>query len=459
MSERTYEQFLIDKTQVGSLSGFEPTFLPDFLKPFQRALVEWSIRKGRAAILATCGLGKTPMQLVWAENVVRHTNKPVLVLTPLAVAQQTVREGQKFGIDVVRSMDGKIPSDTRIIVANYDRLRHFSPDDFAGVVCDESGAIKNFSGKRTVEVTEFLRTMAYRLLCTATPAPNDYDELGTSSEALGELGYQDMISKFFKKQTTKDYLGWGRTNYKLKGHADREFWRWVCSWARAVRRPSDLGFDDAEFLLPPLETCEHTVISRTKRPGFLFDLPAMGLDEEREERRRTIEERCEKVAELINGHDFAIAWCHLNPEGDLLEKIIPGAIQVSGSDPDEAKEEKLLAFQSGQARVLVSKPIIAGYGLNFQHCAHQTFFPSHSFEQYFQAVRRCWRFGQKRSVHIDMIASEGEAGVQANLQRKAEAAEAMFDNLVSLMNDHLQIRRSNPFKAQAELPTWLTALT
>lgn len=452
-----YTDFLRRKTQVGSLSGFEPLWLPEFLFPFQRELVAWAIRKGRAAVFADCGLGKTPMQLVWAENVIKHANKPVLVLTPLAVAQQTIREAAKFGVEAVRSVDGKFPAGARVVVANYDRLHYFSPGDFGGVVCDESGGIKNFSGKRTAAVTEFLRTVPFRLLCTATPAPNDYDELGTSSEALGEMGCQDMITKFFKKQTSKDHLGWGRTKYKLKGHADRDFWRWVCSWSRAVRRPSDLGpgFDDSTFALPALDPHEHVVVSRVKRPGYLFDLPAMGLDEEREERRRTVAERCETVAELVRDADFAVAWCHLNPEGDLLEKLIPGAVQVSGADSDEAKEEKLLAFQSGQARVLVSKPQIAGYGLNFQHCARQTFFPSHSFEQYFQAVRRCWRFGQTRPVRIDMVASEGEQGVLANLQRKAEAAEVMFDNLVSLMNDHLNIRRDNPYKTPTELPPWL----
>jgi hypothetical protein len=453
-----YHTFLSRKTQHAADSGFEPLWLPDFLKPFQRHLCDWSIRKGRAAMLASFGLGKTPMQLVWAENVVRHTNKPALVLVPLAVAQQTVREAAKFGIDCVRSPDGRFPAGARVVVTNYDRLHHFSPGDFGGAVCDEAGCLKNEDGKRRAEITEFFRTLPYRLLPTATPAPNDYDELGTLSEALGELGYQDMITRFFRKQTAKDYLGWGRTNYKLKGHADRDFWRWVCSWSRAVRRPSDLGphFDDAEFVLPPLETREHTVVARTKRPGFLIDLPAMGLDEEREERRRTLTERCEKVAELVSGTgEPAVCWAHLNPEGDLIEKLIPDAVQVSGSDRDEVKEERFLAFASGQIRVLVTKPILAAWGLNWQHCAHQTFFPSHSFEQYAQAVHRSLRYGQTRSVRVDMIASEGEQGVLGSIQRKMDAAEAMFDNLVELMNDHLQIRASNPFTREAELPPWL----
>ena len=453
-----YRRFIDSRTHYGSLSGFEPLWLPDFLYPFQRALCEWAIRKGRAAILASCGLGKTPQQLVWAENVVRRTNRPVLILTPLAVAQQTVREADKFGVEAIRSSDGKFPAGARVVVTNYDRLHYFSPDGFAGVVCDESGAIKNFSGKRTAEVTDFLRTIPYRLLCTATPAPNDFDELGTSSQALGEMGYQDMITKFFRKQTAKDYLGWGRTKYKLKGHADRDFWRWVCSWARAVRKPSDLGFDDGPFVLPPLETREHTVIARTRRPGFLIDLPAMSLQEQREEGRRTIEERCEKVAELVaDTREPAVVWTHLNDEGDLCERLIPGAVQVAGSDRDEVKEERLIAFAAGEIRVLVTKPVLAAWGLNWQHCSHQTFFPSHSFEQFFQAIRRSYRFGQTRSVVVDVIATEGEAGVLANLQRKAEAAEVMFANLVELMNDHLNIRRDDPFRTREELPAWLSS--
>lgn len=455
----SYHDFLARKSQVGSLSGFEPLWLPDFLKPFQSHLCDWNIRKGRSAMLASFGLGKTPMQLVWAENVVRHTNKPALILVPLAVAQQTVREAEKFGVDCVRSPDGKFPAGARVVITNYDRLHKFNPDDFGGGVCDEAGCLKNESGKRRAEITEFFRTLPYRLLPTATPAPNDHDELGTLSECLGEMGYQDMITRFFKKQTAKDYLGWGRTTYRLKGHADRDFWRWVCSWSRAVRKPSDLGpeFDDAEFILPPLETHEHTVVARTKRPGFLIDLPAMGLDEQREERRRTIDERCEKVAELVSDTGRpAVVWTHMNPEGDLCEKLIPDAVQVSGSDRDEVKEERYLAFASGQIRVLVTKPVLAAWGLNWQHCSHQTFFPSHSMEQYAQAVHRSLRYGQTRTVRVDMVASEGEQGVLENIQRKMDAQEVMFGALVGNMRDTLNIHRADPFVTPAALPEWLS---
>lgn len=396
------------------------------------------------------------MQLVWAENVVRHTNKPVLVLTPLAVSAQTVREAAKFGVDAVRSQDGMIPANAKIVVTNYDRLERFSPHDFAGAVCDESGCIKNMDAKRTSEIIEFFRTLPYRLLCTATAAPNDYDELGNSSEALGEMGYQDMLARFFRQTTKKDYLGWGRTKYVIRPHAERDFWRWVCSWARACRKPSDLGFDDGKFLLPQLITREHVIEAREKREGFLFDMPAFTLEEQREERRRTMPERCEKAASLVaDTGNPAIMWCQLNPEGDMLERLVSDAVQVSGSDSDEKKEERFEAFASGQIRVLVTKPVIAGWGLNWQHCAHETFFAAHSFEQYYQAVRRCWRFGQKANVTIDLITSEGEQGVMDNLNRKAEAADRMFAQLVDMMNDHLKIRRVNPFKQRSDLPTWL----
>ncbi len=456
---RDYQSFLASKAQASDGHGFDPIWVPDWLIDFQQSLTTWAIRKGRGGIFADCGLGKTPMAMVWAENVVRHTNKPVLILTPLAVSHQFVREGEKFSIDCKRCPDGKVIGGARVLVTNYERLHLFNPDDFAGTVCDESGGIKDFDGKRTAEVIEFMRTQRYRLLCTATAAPNDYDELGTSSEALGEMGYQDMVTKFFRKETSKDYLGWGRTKYKMRGHAEREFWRWVCSWARAVRKPSDLGFDDGKFILPELITREHEVKARTARAGHLFDMPAYTMQEQHEERRRTLPERCERAAELVNHDRPAIAWCHLNPEGDLLEKLINGCVQVSGADSDEAKEEKLLAFIAGEARVLISKPSVAGFGLNFQHCAHQTFFPSHSFEQWYQAIRRCWRFGQKNPVTVDVVTTEGGSGVLANLQRKSDAADRMFSQLVELMNDSIKIGRTAYGTKQEETIPWLSSIS
>lgn len=452
-----YTAFLERKTNTGADSGFAPVWMPDFLFGFQRAMTEWAIRKGRAAVFADCGLGKTAMGLTWAANVARKTGRQVLYLTPLAVASQTVREAEKFGIDAVQARDGLKPGP--VLVTNYERLRHFNPDDFAGVLCDESSILKSFAGQRRGEITAFMRKVPYRLLQTATAAPNDYIELGTSSEALGYMGHMDMLNRFFKNDLNNSAQGRMRgevIKWRLKGHAEGPFWRWVCSWARAIRRPSDLGFDDTGFQLPPLNEVEHLVEANTLADGMLFALPAQGLAEQREERRRTVNERCERVAELVNKTGQpALVWCHLNEEGDTLANLIPDAVQVAGSDSDDRKEDRLEAFAEGRARVLITKPKIGAWGLNFQHCNHVTFFPSHSFEQYYQAVRRCWRFGQKRAVKVDIVTTEGEKGVMRNLQRKADQADAMFSKLVAEMNNALAIERANLHTQPIKVPAWL----
>jgi hypothetical protein len=453
-----YSAFIEQKTNRGSDSGFDPVFMPGFLFDFQRSLVEWAVRKGRAAIFADCGLGKTPMGLTWAQNVALHTDKPVLYLTPLAVAGQTVREAEKFGIEALDAREGMRSG--RILVTNYERLHYFSPRDFGGVVCDESSILKSFAGQRRGEITAFMRQVPYRLLQTATAAPNDYIELGTSSEALGYMGHMDMLNRFFKNDLNNSAQGRMRgevIKWRLKGHAEGPFWRWVCSWARAIRRPSDLGFDDRAFILPPLNEVEHLIDTNSCAEGMLFALPAIGMKEQRDERRRTVLERCDAVAQLVNRTgEPALVWCHLNDEGDELERLIPDALQVSGSDSDDRKEDRLEAFALGNARVLITKPKIGAWGLNFQHCNHITFFPSHSFEQYYQAVRRCWRFGQKRAVKVDVITTEGERGVMRNLQRKAGQADEMFSRLVSEMNSALAIERASNMNISMEVPEWLS---
>jgi Helicase conserved C-terminal domain len=450
-----YAEFIEEKAQLGNSSGFDPVWMPEFLFDFQRDLVGWSTRQGRAAIFADCGLGKTPMQLCWAENVRRHDGKPVLIATPLAVNAQTVLEAEKFGIEAARSNDGRVSAG--ITVTNYERLHQFDWHDYSGVVCDESSILKNYDGARRNTITEFLKKVPRRLLCTATAAPNDYIELGTSSEALGELGHMDMLSQFFKNDQNTNNANrlWDGSKFRFKKHAERPFWRWVCSWARAIRRPSDLGFPDKGLALPPLNEVEHVVKARKRPDGFLFDVLAVGLKEQRDERRRTVNERCEKAAESVERHDRSIVWCHLNQEGDLLEDLIPDAVQVSGKDSDQEKEEKLLAFVSGKVRRLISKPVVAGFGLNLQSCAHVVTFPSHSFEQYYQSVRRCWRFGQKRPVTVDIIASEGEGGVLKNLKRKAAAADKMFSDLVAQMNDSLKLSSDRTYSKKVEVPQWL----
>ena len=459
----TYAEFLARKAQLPSAGGFDPVDLPDHLFPFQRALVEWAVRQGRGALFADCGMGKTPMSLAWAEQVVRHTGRPVLFLTPLAVGFQVVAESEKFGHDAALSRDGGIPAP--ITVTNYEQLGKFDPTRFAGIVCDESSILKSFDGTTKAAVTEFARRLPYRLLGTATAAPNDWVELGTSSEALGGLGYMDMLTRFFtNKARTASSRGVRRMvnganrddAFRLKGHAEEPFWQWVSTWARAIRKPSDYGFDDDGFHLPGLQVVEHLVHATEPAAGTLFDVPAVGLREEREENRRTLAERCEQAAAALSDADSGVAWCHLNDESALLARLIPGAVEVSGSDSPDEKEAKLRGFTTGDIPFLVTKPSIGAWGLNWQHSHRMTYFPSHSYEQWYQAVRRMWRFGQTRPVQVDVITTEGGRNVLANLQRKADQADAMFTALVEHMNHARDIDRVT-YDRPVEVPAWLAS--
>jgi hypothetical protein len=476
VEDSPYHTFLARKTQLGGMSGFAPLWMSPALYPFQEALCVWAIEKGKAALFEACGLGKSLQTLVWAENVVRHTNKPVLILTPLAVGAQFAREGEKFGIECHQSRDGTVKPN--ITITNYEQLAKFTPDDFGGVACDESSILKHFTNATQKHVTRFLLKIPYRLLATATPSPNDYTELGTSSEALGYLGYSDMLGRFFVMDDKKRHrmndvkLARGANTgnhfaklayrvaqqigaWRMKGHAEVPFWRWVCSWARACQKPSDVGFDDTAFLLPPLVENDHVITPRTPPADLLFTLPAFGLKEERDERRRTLRERCEYVAQLVAHDQPAVIWCHMNTEGDLLEHLIPDAIQVKGSQGDDERLAHYEAFTTGQARVMVIKPKIGAWGLNWQHCAHVVTFASHSWEQCFQGIRRCWRFGQTRPVIVDTVSTTGEQHVRENMARKAAAAEVMFSQLVTYMQDAEHIERGGMRTAPVHLPTWL----
>lgn len=476
-----YAAFLEKKSQIGTNSGFNPVYLPDCLFDFQHSLVDWAVRKGRAAMFADCGLGKGLMQLVWAENVVRHTNHRVLILAPLAVAPQTVREAERFGIEVNHSRDGSVGG-SGIYITNYEKLHLFAQGDFKAVVCDESSILKGIGGARRADITRFMSKLPYRLLCTATAAPNDYVELGTSSEALGELSHSEMLRRFFaqlddkgqkreqRKQDDAEKLIAVDPSYyrklsfrvsqtigqwRLKHHAVLDFWRWVCSWVRACRKPSDLGFDDSAFILPPLIENNHIISPSEPPPGMLFSAPAVGLHEERKERKRTLVERCDYVANLVSHSRPAVIWCHTNDEADRLAEIIPGAEQVAGRTPDERKVELYEAFANTSLRVLVIKPKIGAWGLNWQHCNHVVTFASHSYEQMYQSVRRCWRFGQKSPVTVDVIATEGEERVIDNLSSKARKADAMFTMLIAEMQRSMRIERENPYILNAEVPKWL----
>lgn len=468
MSDRSvsadYVDLLRRRAQLANAGGFDPVVIPDHLFDFQRALVDFAVRHGRAGIFADCGLGKTPMSLAWAENVHRHTGKPILFLTPLAVGFQVVAEAEKFGHDAALSRDGSLPAP--ITVTNYERLHYFNWRDFAGVVCDESSILKSFDGTTKADVTEFMRQIPYRLLVTATAAPNDYTELGTSSEALGGLGYMDMLTRFFINKdrsissrgrsafqvSSGGELG-GAVQWRLKNHAERPFWRWVASWARAIRRPSDYGFADDAFVLPEMVQRVTEVQPSQTRGDRLFDLEAIGLQEEREETRRTINDRCEAAAAALTDAEHAVAWCHLNDESRLLSQLIDGAVELSGADSPDAKEEKLTAFTRGEIRVLVTKPIIGAWGLNWQHAHRMTYFPSHSYEQMYQAVRRMWRFGQTQPVTVDFITTPGGRRALESLERKAQRADRMFTELVAHMNEALRVQPYD-YDQEIRLPAW-----
>lgn len=453
----TYSDLLQKKSQLGGFYGFDPIFMPEAAFDFQKSLIEWNTKKGRSATFADCGLGKSLIELSFAQNVVQKTNGNVLLLTPIAVGVQMQKEAEKFGIEASRSRDGKIKS--KITISNYEMLHLFDPSDFEALVCDESSILKNFNGKYKQAVTIFARKMKYRLLATATAAPNDFIELGTSSEALGYLGYMDMLSKFFINDLNNSAMRYRgeEVKWRLKGHAYEHFWKWVASWARALRSPSDLGFENDGYILPPLVETDIELRDLDCAPdGYLFSIPANGLKEQRDERRNTVKHRCEDAARRAMAvNDYSVTWCNLNQEGDLLEKLIPGAVQISGKDSDDAKEEKLVAFSEGKIKRLITKPKIGAFGLNWQHCNYTIFFPTHSYEQYYQVVRRFWRFGQKRQVNIDLIFTEGDVNMLANLKRKQRQASEMFDKLVQYMNDAIHISGERSFTKSTEVPGWL----
>ncbi len=466
---QTYAEFLAAKTQDDGSYGFEPLSLPEWLFPFQAGLLEWGLRKGRCGTFADCGLGKTPMQLVWAENVRLKTGAPVLIVAPLAVTFQTLGEAEKFGIDAAVSRDGRMTAG--VTITNYDRLHHFEgairTGAVKGMACDESSAIKSFDSERRDLVTMLMRKMPYRSLWTATAAPNDYTELGTSSEALGYLGYQDMLSRFFTNKDRASHPNRPGRHYRtqelheqggwrFKGHAEDAFWRWVASWARAMRKPSDLGFSDDGFVRPAVNYRQHVVDATRPPDDRLFDVVAAGLREERQEARRTLTDRCEKAADLLTDAAAAVAWCQLNPEGDLLTHLIDGAVQVTGSQSADEKEEALLAFSRGEIRVLVTKPAIGAWGMNWQHCHRTTYFPSHSYEQFYQAVRRFDRFGQQHAVTVDVVTTEGGRKSLSNLQRKATQADRMHDRLVQHMADAQSVARGETYDKTVRVPAWMS---
>jgi DNA modification methylase len=429
-----YDKFLQGKRVTDTPTGIpEPPPLNEMLFPFQRDIVKWALKRGRAAIFADCGLGKTPMQLEWARVVAEYTGGRVLILAPLAVSQQTVREGSKFGIPVTYCREQSQVPTQGVAITNYEMLDHFIPGEFTGVVLDESSILKNYTGKfRTQIITSFAQT-PFRLACTATPAPNDHMELGNHAEFLGTMTRTQMLSMFFVHD------GGDTAKWRIKGHAEIEYWKWVCSWAVMMRKPSDLGYSDDGFILPPLEI-RHAVIDVTEgecADGLLFRLPASTLSERQSERRLTTAERVSKAAEIVNSkpNEPWLAWCDRNGESEQLTASIPDATEVTGADKPEDKEDAMLGFSAGAVRILVTKPSIAGFGMNWQHCHNVVFVGlSDSYEQFYQAIRRCWRFGQTKPVTCWIVTASTEGAVVANIERKEQDARRMADEMVKHMH-------------------------
>jgi len=459
LNMNNYLQFIESKRFDDITSGFHVDELNKTLFPFQSAIVRWALARGRAAIFADTGLGKTFMQGEFAHRVVLHANNAVIIFAPLAVAKQTVENLAEFGIEahyVRRQPDILKPG---IYVTNYEMQHYFDPDAFVGVVLDESGILKNQNGKTRNEIITRWGACQYKLSCTATPSPNDFMELGNQAEFIGIMSMSEMLSMFFVNDT-------GDTGtWRLKGHGKIKFWEWLSTWAVVIRKPSDIGFDDAGYDLPPLSIIEHEVKTASVVDGELFSRPAQTLSERRQAKRDSLQHRVNVAADLVNNSDSAwIVWCYLNAESDALKKAIRDNVEVRGSDSMDDKESRVLSFQHGNEHCLITKPSIAGFGMNFQHTHNMIFVGlDDSFEKYYQAVRRQYRFGQKNQVNVHVITSDAEGSIKQNIERKQKQHDEMSAQMVEHMREFMQkeitgacIEKTlyNP-NVKMELPTWL----
>lgn len=434
-----YEEFIQSKRMTVPDSGFdiEHGEINNQLFPYQKDIVKWALRKGKAAIFADCGMGKTPMQLEWAKHVCAETGGNVLILAPLAVSQQTAREGVKFGINVTvaKTADDLQPG---INITNYERLHLFDPSTFTGIVLDESSILKAQFGATRHEITSFAATIPYRLAASATPAPNDLTELINHAEFFGIMRESEIKALFF----TQD--GNSSNTFRLKRYAEKDFWKWMASWSVALRKPSDLGYSDNGFILPPLVNHQIEVDVDNFDVGTLFAMEAVSLDEQRKVRNVSTGDRVKACADMVNGNNEPwLIWCDLNVESEALRKAIPDAIEVTGSDSPEFKEDAMLGFSDGKYRVLITKPSIAGFGMNWQHCSKVAFVGlSHSYEKYYQAVRRVWRFGQKNQVDVFIITTNADGAVIQNIERKEKQAMEMYDQIVHHMSQETSLKSS-----------------
>ena len=452
-----YLKFLEKKRHSIGDFGFEPNYIPSIAFDFQRAIIEKAIRKGRIAVFADTGLGKTLIQLSIAKNIIQHTNKKVLILTPLAVAFQFILEAQKLGIDDIEySKDGKHTK--KIVICNYERLHYFNENDFVGVILDESSILKNFDGKIKSQVTSFVKKIPYRFLSTATPSPNDFIELGTSSEALGYMGYMDMLGKFFKNNqnsvdSTNRNIG---EKFYLKPHGEKDFFAWVNQWSIMCKMPSDLGFSNERYVLPKLITNTHTVKNQSliahNGQILMFTPIAKSMKEVSHEQKVTEEQRCKKAIELA-ANKTSVYWCNTNNESKILRSNDTEAVEIIGSQSIEKKEEILLGFANGDIKRLITKAKMTSFGLNWQHCNHSVFFPTWSYEQYYQSIRRFWRFGQKNEVTIDIVVSDGQTRVLEALQQKTKKAIELHENLTKNVNS-VFIHKTKDFNKEIIKPNF-----
>lgn len=455
-----YEKFIKSKLRMDIASGFDCDIPVGPLFDFQAACISWALKRGRAALFLDTGLGKTFCQVTWAQKVAEHTGGNVIIAAPLCVAQQTVEEAAKIGIIVKYCRDDS-QVEPGITITNYEMLEHFDLDSFAGVVLDESSILKSHTSKTREAIVMGFRNTPYKLSCTATPSPNDYIELGNQADFLGVMSAQEMLATFF----THD--GGDTSKWRLKGHGKVKFWEWMATWSICIRSPADLGFDGSRYELPPLEMVEHLVSGGELINGELFHVTAQSLTERRQAKKNSMADRIALAASIANGTDQpVIVWCHMNEESELITKAIPGAVEVTGSMTVDQKTKNIMAFTHGEARVLVSKASICGFGMNWQHCNIMIFAGmDDSFEKYYQAVRRCHRFGQKRQVTVHIITAETEGAVKANIERKQAQANLMAGQMVAYMQKmtkaQIEGARSNtevynPIMPM-EVPDWILA--
>lgn len=461
----SYDDFLARKRIDDPMTGIKSDLhIPEFLKPHQKDIVRWALRRGRAAIFAGTGLGKTLMELTWADNVAKYTGKPVLMFAPLAVSVQHIMEARKFGFSA-NSATGQDEVKSGINVTNYQKMDHFDLSQFGGIVIDESSILKSTDGKYRTALIERCASIPFRMAATATPAPNDFMELGNHAEFLSVMSYTDMLATFF----THD--GGDTQKWRLKGHAESEFWKWMASWAIMLRSPSDLGYPNEGYDLPPLNYKSHVVnveYAPSMETGLLFPMEARTLSERIGARRDSVDERVALAASITPKDGPFVWWCNLNSEADAMVKSIPDAVNLSGSDNDASKERKMIDFTEGRIRVLVTKPSIAGFGMNWQHCQNTGFVGlNDSFEQIYQSIRRFWRFGQTKPVNVHFITSETEGAVVANQRRKEHDAERMAASMVMHMADltselvrgSARVRPDYNPTMKMEIPSWIKGET